>query len=166
MKTEHDWQPKAAQEQAALEARFGYKVSAHLQWARPEDDDLPHQIQERLRVARLMAVQKGREARLRHKAQQQAPASSATLVGYGSAALFGRKPSGEESSWWMKLGAFAPLAVLVCGMLLVHEWQYQEQIEAAAEVDAALLGDPLPLSAYTDPGFSAFLKEPQDITLE
>jgi hypothetical protein len=162
MNTEHEMQPKAAPEQAALEARFGYKVTAQL--ARSEDDALPYHVQERLRVARLMAVQKGREARLRHKTQQTTTAPS-VLIGYGGIALFGGAPK-ERSSWWMKLGAFAPLAVLVCGMLLVHEWQYQEQIEAAAEVDAALLGDPLPLSAYTDPGFSEFLKEPQDIALE
>ncbi|MEX8496729.1 DUF3619 family protein [Leptothrix ochracea] len=160
MKTELDVQPKAAPEQAALEARFGYKITAHL--GRQDENILPYHVEERLRVARLMAVKKAHEARLHRKAQQPAPSTS--IFGYGAAVL-GGGPT-ERSSWWVKLGTFAPLAVLVCGMLLVHEWQYQEQIEAAAEVDAALLGDPLPLSAYTDPGFAEFLKEPQDIVLE
>jgi Protein of unknown function (DUF3619) len=34
----------------------------------------------------------------------------------------------------------------------------QSQIEAAAEVDAAILADDLPPEAYRDPGFAEFLK--------
>jgi hypothetical protein len=36
----------------------------------------------------------------------------------------------------------------------------QEQVDAAAEIDAALLADDLPPAAYSDPGFLAFLKNP------
>lgn len=165
MNTEHDAHLMAAPEQAALEARFGYKITTRLD---RDEGALPHHVQERLRVSRLMAIDKARQARQRQrqKSPESTPGLSVVGRGMGAALLGGGGSGGDRASWWVKLGTFAPLAVLVCGLLLVHEWQYQEQIEAAAEVDAALLGDPLPLSAYTDPGFSEFLKEPQDIALE
>ena len=46
-----------------------------------------------------------------------------------------------------------PLAALVGGLVLIQDWQTRSQISVAAEVDAALLGDDLPINAYRDPGF-------------
>ena len=40
----------------------------------------------------------------------------------------------------------------------LHE---QAEIRAAAEIDAALLADDLPPEAYGDPGFGAYLKQPE-----
>ena len=37
-----------------------------------------------------------------------------------------------------------------------------EHLEIAAEVDAALLGDAVPVAAYGDPGFVEFLKAARD----
>ena len=37
-----------------------------------------------------------------------------------------------------------------------------EQIAAAAEIDADLLTDSVPPAAYNDPGFLEFLKSPQN----
>ncbi len=159
MKTEHEQLSSVACEHAALEARFGYKVTTHLSRS---SEALPHDIQERLRIAREQAVAR---ASLKVRAAQKAhqPAQATSTVGLaGAAALLGR----GWSSWWVKLGALAPLAVLVAGMLMVEEWQHQEMIEAAAEVDAAILMDALPPDAYTDPGFVEFLKEQQTPGLE
>lgn len=157
MKTEHEQLSSVACEHAALEARFGYKVTTHLSRT---SETLSHDIQERLRIAREQAV-----ARAIQKTRAMAPQTvqAPTTVGLaGAAALLGR----GWSSWWVKLGALAPLAVLVAGMLMVEEWQHQEMIEAAAEVDAAILMDALPPDAYTDPGFVEFLKEQQMSGLE
>jgi hypothetical protein len=55
-----------------------------------------------------------------------------------------------------------PLVLLVGGLVLIQERQYQQQIETAAEIDTALLSDNLPPDAYSDPGFVEFLRSPQE----
>ena len=45
-------------------------------------------------------------------------------------------------------------------LIAIDEWHESAQIQAAAEVDSALLSDPLPPDAYRDPGFLEFLKAP------
>jgi hypothetical protein len=45
--------------------------------------------------------------------------------------------------------------------MLIQQRYTEEQISAAAEVDAALLVDELPPQAYSDPGFVEFLRTPQ-----
>jgi hypothetical protein len=46
----------------------------------------------------------------------------------------------------------------------IDELNLTQRIEAAAEVDAALLADDLPPTAYTDPAFAEFIKQPQRST--
>ena len=43
-------------------------------------------------------------------------------------------------------------------LFLIDRSYTQSQIEAAAEVDSAILADDLPPEAYRDPGFAEFLK--------
>jgi hypothetical protein len=58
----------------------------------------------------------------------------------------------------LRFGSVLPLLVLVAGLLLIQDGQTRMQVSIAAEVDEALLGDDLPITAYRDPGFSEFLK--------
>jgi len=51
-----------------------------------------------------------------------------------------------------------PLAVLLAGLVLIDSQYSRAQIEAAAELDAAILSDDLPPEAYRDQGFVEFLK--------
>lgn len=135
-----------AAEGAALEGRFGLRVAAKLHAGSAE---LPHDIQERLRIARQNAV-----ARARHQTRlAQAPAQQ--HVGGGLLAM-----GGPESSWWVRLGSLAPLLLLVAGLLFLQEWQNIEQIDAAAQIDAELLLDDLPPEAYSDPAFTEYLLTP------
>jgi hypothetical protein len=46
--------------------------------------------------------------------------------------------------------------------VLIQQQHVNEQIAAAAEIDADLLTDALPPSAYGDAGFLEFLKAPQN----
>jgi hypothetical protein len=64
----------------------------------------------------------------------------------------------RRSPWWLRLASALPLFALVAGLLLIQESNTRAQIRAAAEIDAALLADDLPPSAYSDPGFGEFLK--------
>ncbi|MFM2069264.1 MAG: hypothetical protein RLZZ584_4173 [Pseudomonadota bacterium] len=135
-------------EKAALEARLGLRIAARLH---DGSQGVPHDISERLRVAREAAV-----ARARHSQRLAAAAAASTVSAghhHGAAAALG----GGNESWWVRLTALAPLVVLLAGLLFIHEWQRLEQIDATAELDAALLADDLPPAAYTDPGFVEFL---------
>jgi Protein of unknown function (DUF3619) len=132
-----------------LETRFAQGVAAALteqQAASPRRD-----IEERLRVAREQALGRAREAR------RSAAAPAVVATGSGTAALGG--PDGVSGTpWWLRLSSLLPLVVLLAGLLLIDRHYTQSQIEAAAEVDAALLADDLPPEAYRDPGFAEFLK--------
>jgi hypothetical protein len=46
--------------------------------------------------------------------------------------------------------------------VFIQRLHNDSQISAAAEIDASLLADDLPPSAYSDPGFVEFLKAPLD----
>jgi hypothetical protein len=142
----------------ALEARFGLRVCARLNEA---GDSLPHDVSERLRVARDLAV--GRARALRKTQLQTQPRIIDAVVnadGTLSPRLFGGE-TGEP--WWVRLSALAPLLLLVAGLLLISNWERHEQISAAAEIDAALLSDDLPPQAYTDPGFDEYLKSGESL---
>jgi hypothetical protein len=131
----------------ALQARFALRVASRLG---EQSERLPRDLSERLRVAREQAVARARQVRLAKPAT--APAFQ---VSQGSIAL-GQSPSG-----WLRLASALPLMLLVLGLVLIQHLHNQAEIHAAAEVDAALLADDLPPEAYGDPGFVAFLKQPQ-----
>lgn len=143
--------------EAALEARFGLRVAARLSEA---NQDLPHDITERLRVARQQAL-----ARIPAKvaARQVAQASSLSVVSMsgGAASAGGLMLGDDRAPWWVRLSSLLPVLVLIAGIIFIHEWTDQEQISAAATIDAALLSDALPPDAYTDPGFDEFLRSPE-----
>ncbi|MCK6425322.1 MAG: DUF3619 family protein [Burkholderiaceae bacterium] len=148
------WPPAEAQ---ALEARFGLRVAAHLH---ESSACLPHDIAERLRVARQQAVARAQQTtRARAAApvtRPQAQAGTTTLGPSTAGGLIAGGGDGDET-WWMGLGILLLVLLLVSGLAGIDWWRTQEQIQAAAEVDAALLGDDLPPAAYADPGFSEFI---------
>ncbi len=131
----------------AIEARLAARLTAGLT---EQAQQVPHDIAERLRVARVQ-----RAARPARAAEQPA------IVGItrGGAALLGRT-SPDWAPWWQRLAAVLPLLMLVFGLWLIQHHAELEQVRAAAEVDTQLLSDDLPPDAYTDPGFAEFLREP------
>jgi Protein of unknown function (DUF3619) len=52
-----------------------------------------------------------------------------------------------------------PMAVLVGGLLAINGWQQNQRVAEVEEIDALLLTDDLPLDAYLDKGFEAWLKK-------
>jgi len=130
-----------SQTSTALEEQFARRVTARLSAGSAE---LPHDISERLRVARQQAVAK------RKLAPVWASAPVVMSNGGGSAALGG--------AWWTRVGAVVPLIALVVGLVTISVLQDESRANDLAEVDAALLTDDLPPAAFTDPGFAQFLK--------
>jgi len=123
---------------------FGRRIAAQLDTATQQ---LPHDISERLRAARMRAV----SARL--VAQPQTAAGMS--VQNGTLTLhFGD----EGLNLWSRLASFLPLVALVAGLMVVQKFIDDDRADELAEVDAALLTDDLPPSAYADPGFLQFLK--------
>jgi Protein of unknown function (DUF3619) len=128
-----------------LQDRFGLKAASYLSAGAA---DLPHDISERLRVARAQAVSKRKIVRLESTIQVVGNGGSATL-GWGS---------GDGVSWWARIGSVVPLIALVVGLLAINSIQNDNRAQEVAEVDAALLTDELPPAAFADPGFVQFLK--------
>jgi hypothetical protein len=132
----------------ALQARFAGQLSAALS---ERAAALPHDIEERLRFGREQALLKARAARhaLATGAQQ--------VVGLTRG---GALSLGHGAPWWQRAFSLAPLALIVGGMLLIDQWALREQVMAVADVDAILLADDLPPTAYSDPGFAEYLRSP------
>jgi hypothetical protein len=132
----------------ALESRLAHRMAARLT---EHAEQLGPDVSERLRFAREQAVERAREARAAVAAR---PAF--TMASGRSAVL------GGAFGWWVRLGSALPLLALAAGLMLIQHWHNESQIAAAAEIDADLLADDLPPSAYSDAGFVEFLKTPRD----
>lgn len=144
LRTPFNHSPQAALD--ALQARFALRVTSRLT---ERSAELAPDVTERLRFAREKALERARA--LRH-------AEIAIPVGEnrGGAAILGRAGPG----WWLKAASVLPVFALAAGLFLIQHLQENRQISSAAEVDAALLADDLPPSAYRDVGFAEFLKTP------
>ena len=127
----------------AIESRFARNIAARLS---ERAENVAPEIGERLRFAREKALEAGRLAR--SGAELQSAGGGAAILGF------------SRSPWWQRIASVLPLAALIGGLLLIEDWQTRSQISVAAEVDAALLTDDLPINAYSDPGFVEFLKAP------
>jgi hypothetical protein len=132
----------------ALQARFALRVAARLT---ERSQGLEADVGERLRFAREKALDRARASRAAGTSLPVgATASGAVVLGRGG------------SRWWMKLASVLPAVALIAGLLMIQQWQDDDQISAAAEIDAALLADDLPPAAYSDAGFAEFLKTPRE----
>lgn len=129
--------------QAQAQDRFGRRIATRLEQGSQE---LPHDISERLRAARVRAIsQRKREAGVAMVLPQFA------AVGIGQ--QFGQGPG-----LWSRLASGLPVLVLVAGLVCIQALEADRRANEVAEVDAALLADDLPPAAYADAGFVQFLK--------
>jgi hypothetical protein len=109
--------------------------------------DLPHDISERLRAARMQAIALRKPEPSRLLVTQLAP-----VIGTGSGKL------DEGLNLWSRLASALPLIALLFGLASIHVIQNDFRANEIAQIDAELLTDDLPPNAYTDPGFLIFLK--------
>jgi hypothetical protein len=104
----------------------------------------------RLAAARKIAV-----------SRKKPEARSARFMLAGAAAG-GSRSFRAPHAWLQRLGVVAPL---LAGLLLfvgLYQYEQQSHINEIADLDAAVLSDDLPLSAYADHGFNAFLAKRGD----
>ncbi|HAT30168.1 MAG TPA: DUF3619 domain-containing protein [Janthinobacterium sp.] len=120
---------------------FAYKVRHALN---ERLDHLPPATTSRLAGARAAAL-------ARKKAD--APQAVARSVVAGTVGRFFAQPF----SWVMRMSVVVPLLVMAAGLVGIYQFEQEQKIAELAELDAAVLSDELPLSAYLDHGFNAYL---------
>jgi hypothetical protein len=138
MTNSHNYQKELAVD------RFSLKVTARLS---DGVNALPRDTTERLRAARVRAI----------ASRKPMQVNNSTFVagsGVAGAVLSGS----HRSAWWRRLAATLPLLALLMGLAIIDAIQGDERAKDLAEIDAAILTDDLPPTAYADPGFAHFLK--------
>jgi hypothetical protein len=120
--------------------QFGQRLSARLNAGA---QSLDHDISQRLRVARELAV-----AQLAGQ-----PGLVSASQRHGAVLSLGG-PLGA----WAKLSTLLPALVLLVGLFCIDAVQDQFRADELADVDLELLTAELPPVAYTDPGFVQFLR--------
>jgi hypothetical protein len=105
-------------------------------------DKLPASTTDRLAAARALAMSRKK--------------ADAPVRKQGKRSLF------SVDAWFSpsglgRLGVVVPLVALVAGLAGVYQFEQQQRIAELAALDAAVLSDELPLTAYLDHGFNAYL---------
>ncbi|KFI06680.1 DUF3619 family protein [Massilia sp. BSC265] len=110
-------------------------------------DALPASTTDRLAAARALAL-----SRKKPEAPRQSQPAKRPL--FDVKALF----TGPALA---RMAVAAPMLALVIGMGGVYQYEQQQRLAAMAEIDAAVLADELPLTAYLDHGFNAYMESQQ-----
>jgi hypothetical protein len=63
--------------------------------------------------------------------------------------------------WAARTAAIIPLVAMVAGLVGVYQSEHEQRVAELADLDAAVLSDNLPLTAYIDHGFNAYLAQQQ-----
>jgi len=127
------------------ELNFGYKVRHALN---EHIDNLPTSTTERLASARKAALaRKKKDAPLMILVRQKALAGNAGGT------------FGVQHPWYARLGFALPIVILVLGLIGIVQYEKQQRISETADIDAAMLSDDLPVVAYADHGFNAYLEK-------
>jgi len=127
------------------EFKFANKIRQALNEGSHLSGERGAHVAERLRAARERALERRRIARVPSLAW--ARGSAATVIGgFGGAGGF-------------SLRLLLATALLVAGLVVIYSGQQDQRAADVEELDARLLTDDLPIDAYLDRGFEAWLKK-------
>lgn len=133
--------------QSFNEADFAYRVRQALNESL---DHLPSDTHNRLAAARQFAV-----TRKKKESKSFVPVFATRLAGaFGPYSMFN-----QRFQWLGRMGMALPVLALVIGLVGMYHYEEQQRISETADIDALVLSDELPLSAYLDHGFSAYLNK-------
>lgn len=126
----------------ANDLNFAYRVKHALD---QNLDNLPASTADRLASARKIALSRKKPDALRVSINRLAIAGQ-----------FGGFLQ-ERMSWLGRLGVMTPLLAGALIFIGLYEFEHEQRIAELAELDVAVLADDLPVSAYVDQGFNAYL---------
>lgn len=122
---------------------FAYRVRHALN---EQLDNMPAATTDRLAAARARAL-----ARKKPDAPRRAFATEHAFSGRAGGHF------GDRLSWLARMGVAIPMVVVAAGIFALYQSESQRRISDFAEIDAMVLVDELPLNAYLDNGFNAYL---------
>jgi hypothetical protein len=134
------------------ETEFALKVRRALDEG---TEDLPRDALERLADARRAALARKKAEPVRVAART--PVFAPTFAG---AAASAPSQGGTPERARRRASRFRllwPLLALIAGLAAIAYWEDQQRLADLADIDAAMLTDELPLSAYLDHGFHTYL---------
>jgi len=134
------------------EIKFANKLRQALNEGARLDGASGARITERLRAARERALEARRISTLREREPAFVLARSTTAELVGGFGAFGGLGG-------FSLRVLLPTLLLVAGLVSIYSWQQEQRAADALELDAQLLTDDLPIDAYLDRGFEAWLKK-------
>jgi hypothetical protein len=110
-------------------------------------DNLPASTTERLASARKIAMSRKKPAPLHVRV------SNIALAGHGQIGNYFQ----NHMSWLGRIGVMTPLLVGALIFVGLYQFEKEQRIAELADIDAAVLSDDLPVAAYVDQGFNAYL---------
>lgn len=128
------------------ELQFAYRVKRALD---ANLENLPETTTQSLAEARRVAL-----ARKKQNSPKRVVAPQFVLAGAGGGSL--QQPS---FAWLGRLGVAIPLLAGVLLFAGLYEHEHQQRISELAEIDVGVLSDELPITAYLDHGFNAYLAQ-------
>jgi len=136
------------------ETEFALKVRRALD---ENVNSLPAASLDKLAAARRTAIARKKPEKVAVAAPVFAPAlAGAGMAGPGSLGPAGSGHAGKRGRF-SRLALAWPLLALVIGLAGIAYFEDQQRTAELADIDAAMLSDTLPLDAYLDHGFNAYL---------
>ncbi|WP_075257757.1 DUF3619 family protein [Herbaspirillum camelliae] len=129
------------------EMQFAYKVKLALD---ANLDNLSDDTLQSLAAARRVALARKKQTPMTVRVEQ--PVLAGALGSAGGMLS-------PKSSWLGRLGVAAPLLAGIILFAGLYQHENAKRVSYLADIDAAVLSDELPLSAYLDHGFNAYLAE-------
>jgi hypothetical protein len=127
---------------------------------------IPAAAADRLSAARRTAIARKKP----EKVAVAAPAFTPVFAGAGGTlSMGGDDGTHAKKTLFARLGGLGlvwPLAALVIGIAGIAYWEDQQRKAELADIDAAMLSDSLPLDAYLDHGFNAYLSRDRDHSVD
>lgn len=127
------------------EIRFANKIRQALAEGARLEGPRGAAVAERLRAARERALQA-------RKTEAQPALAWARSTATGMVGGFG-------GGFGFSLRVVLPALLLVAGLVSIYNWQQAQRAADVEELDTLLLTDDLPIDAYLDRGFEAWLKK-------
>lgn len=120
---------------------------------------LPYRVTLRLQAAREAALARmPATAAVAAPAAVEAMAPAVATAGPSVGSAPGRREDDTPPLWWRMVWSALPLLLVIAGLVGVSIWSDVQDADESADVDAAMLVDDVPVTAYTDNGFGAFLR--------